>query len=174
MTLRYVDRRLAAINGTVAKVSLDGAQSQSLPLRHGRWHRRPDLSVIVEGVRYKYAPGTTHKPCSRCDEIKPLSAFNPFDKGALGVSAKCKACLNAIGLAYTKRTRELRAGRPRPDRCEVCQAFPGKRALHWDHDHLTGKFRGWLCSGCNSALGHAGDNIALLKKLIGYLERQTL
>lgn len=133
--------------------------------------RRGKLSEI-DPSRFKYPPGSTAKPCTRCKVTKPLSAYNVLKKGALGYAARCKDCINAIGLAYTKRSRELRATRPRPTHCEVCGRPPGKRALSLDHCHASGQFRGWLCSACNHALGHVNDSIHTLKALIAYLERQ--
>lgn len=138
------------------------------------------LSVVrhsrrVDSVRARYIPrpkfvaGATSKPCKNCGIIKPLTAYSLLHSGALGRQARCKPCVNARGVEYTKRTRELRADRPRPERCEICKSKPGKRALHWDHDHLTGKFRGWLCSHCNAALGHVMDSPKRLRQLIRYL-----
>lgn len=60
-----------------------------------------------------------------------------------------------------------------PDKCEVC-AIPSsefKKGLCYDHDHQTGKFRGWLCSRCNVALGMTRDRIDVLEKLILYLKK---
>ena len=55
-----------------------------------------------------------------------------------------------------------------PSSCEVC----GKGGvLSLDHDHSTGRVRGWLCPGCNSALGYAYDNPDTLRSLAAYLER---
>lgn len=65
-----------------------------------------------------------------------------------------------------KRLEKI-AGRPCPDQCEVCGNV--ELRIVFDHNHSTGKFRGWLCSPCNTALGHARDNPALLQKLIDYL-----
>lgn len=38
-----------------------------------------------------------------------------------------------------------------------------------DHDHVTGRVRGLLCSNCNSALGLVQDKPEILAKLIDYL-----
>lgn len=35
--------------------------------------------------------------------------------------------------------------------CQICGNVP-KRGLDQDHDHKTGKTRGWLCHRCNRAL----------------------
>jgi DNA-directed RNA polymerase subunit RPC12/RpoP len=45
-----------------------------------------------------------------------------------------------------------------------------RRRMNIDHDHKNGKVRGILCSGCNTGLGHLGDNIEGLKKALYYLE----
>ena len=55
--------------------------------------------------------------------------------------------------------------------CECCGDIPtGKLGLHLDHDHETGRFRGWCCSGCNTGLGLA-DSPTLLRKRLRYLRR---
>ena len=70
------------------------------------------------------------------------------------------------------QNKRRNAPRIMPDRCEVCGNL-GKdfqKGLHYDHNHKTGKFRGWICFKCNVALGMVGDNVEILKKLINYLE----
>jgi hypothetical protein len=42
-----------------------------------------------------------------------------------------------------------------------------------DHCHTTGRVRGILCNSCNTTLGHAKDNLKLLRALIRYLERTS-
>ena len=64
----------------------------------------------------------------------------------------------------TRRTNL--AGRQKPDVCEVC-GRTGKIAF--DHCHLTGHFRGWICERCNLILGMANDNPLLLRHLADYL-----
>ncbi len=43
--------------------------------------------------------------------------------------------------------------------------------LFIDHDHITGKIRGLLCSNCNSVLGYAHDDKDILKNAIDYLSK---
>ena len=71
--------------------------------------------------------------------------------------------------------REAECGRKRPERCELCGGVPhgGQRAeIVWDHDPVTGKFRGWLCHRCNRVLGAVKDSPELLCKMITYLENK--
>lgn len=56
--------------------------------------------------------------------------------------------------------------------CAACQKASGLR-LQVDHCHETGRVRGLLCGNCNSALGHAKDDIDRLRALIAYLERHS-
>lgn len=53
--------------------------------------------------------------------------------------------------------------------CFVCEQPEGEIKLHMDHDHVTGKFRGWLCKACNHALGFVNDSTERLEKLLIYL-----
>lgn len=44
------------------------------------------------------------------------------------------------------------------------------QALAVDHDHQTGKFRGLLCSACNSALGLMQDSPEIMQRAADYLK----
>lgn len=63
--------------------------------------------------------------------------------------------------------------RDRPLVCECCGRPPcGKnKTLHLDHNHDTGKFRGWLCFDCNTGIGKLGDDIEGLLIAVQYLAR---
>lgn len=54
--------------------------------------------------------------------------------------------------------------------CAICGRGPGKRSLHVDHCHKTGKVRALLCNGCNTTLGKVGDDTTVLEGLIRYLK----
>jgi len=68
----------------------------------------------------------------------------------------------------TLEYKEKIAGRQKPKNCEICGAI-GK--IDFDHDHVTGKFRGWICRRCNLVLGMVKDNGELLNALAGYLKK---
>lgn len=77
---------------------------------------------------------------------------------------------------YRETTRRARRGlpeptRPKPDVCECCQRPPGKHPLALDHCHFTGKFRGWLCHRCNTAIGLLGDLPISVALALAYLEK---
>ncbi len=54
--------------------------------------------------------------------------------------------------------------------CPICGS-PPQQSFSLDHDHLTGKFRGLLCSFCNTALGLLRDNKNIMARAIAYLEK---
>lgn len=51
-----------------------------------------------------------------------------------------------------------------------CQACSSTERICADHCHKTKLFRGWLCNGCNTALGHTHDSSKVLHKLADYLD----
>jgi len=62
--------------------------------------------------------------------------------------------------------QEKLAGRKKPLNCEICGS---NKKICFDHDHETGKFRGWICGRCNTALGLVDDNTEVLEKMIKYI-----
>jgi hypothetical protein len=60
---------------------------------------------------------------------------------------------------------------PKPKLCQCCRR---KKPLQWDHDHVTGAFRGWICTSCNAGIGQLGDTLAGVKMAIIYLKKRRL
>jgi Recombination endonuclease VII len=56
--------------------------------------------------------------------------------------------------------------------CAICghKLEPG-RHTHLDHNHLTGQWRGALCSVCNTSLGGFREDTGTLRKAIWYLQQ---
>ena len=82
--------------------------------------------------------------------------------------------------AYQKKNREklnerrlmkLHGLDKLPEKPEWCDCCGACRPLQFDHDHVTGLFRGWICIGCNTGLGAVEDKIYILRQMIHYLER---
>jgi hypothetical protein len=72
------------------------------------------------------------------------------------------------GISHGYRVKN--APRKKPKYCEICGE---SGQICCDHDHKTGKFRGWICSRCNFAIGHAKDSIKILNKLIQYIKKNS-
>lgn len=56
--------------------------------------------------------------------------------------------------------------------CQLCDRkfeAEGANRKVVDHDHATGRIRGFICIRCNSALGALGDTLESLKKAVAYL-----
>lgn len=73
-------------------------------------------------------------------------------------------------LAWQQRKEarlERIAGRPRAHVCELCSS---QERTVFDHCHVSGEFRGWICDRCNKTLGLVKDSPALLRALAAYLE----
>jgi hypothetical protein len=114
-----------------------------------------------------------HKTCTRCHRTRPIGEFPlKYDKAKPNARRSfCNTCENRRREA--SRVRRGIPQRPRrvPPPGQVCEVCGATDNLRWDHDHATRKFRGWLCHGCNCALGFARDNPATLRGLAAYLER---
>lgn len=53
--------------------------------------------------------------------------------------------------------------------CAICKVNFNDVKAFVDHNHVTGKVRGLLCSNCNSILGMANDNAITLQNAVQYL-----
>jgi ribosomal protein S27AE len=72
------------------------------------------------------------------------------------------------GSAKRISAQEALAGRPKSQFCELCGEAGN---IVFDHSHQSGRFRGWLCGKCNSALGFAKDDPLLLQRMADYVRR---
>ena len=110
------------------------------------------------------------KTCSKCNIEKPLSEFRKDSQGRNGkiniyYRPECKDCEKKLREQYNKAKKNATS---KPDRCACCKKITDDLVI--DHDHETGKFRGWLCRRCNIALGKFNDDIPTLKNAIKYLK----
>jgi hypothetical protein len=149
-------------------------------------------SRSVWKVKIEIRDGVEGKVCTKCGQFKTLDCFSKWSSPRTGFKAACIACgrayesarkashgeiLNERQRKYQTERRLKLAAYPPTDNCEICDSPPlrngGKRQeLFFDHNHVTGKFRGWLCNRCNSTLGRCKDDPSLLDKMADYLRER--
>lgn len=142
------------------------------------------------------------KKCNKCEETKDLSSFHKRTSKKDGLDCWCKVCVKAYSKnAYATneklrlRSKEIAFRRKykfslqeydnlaikQNFRCKSCgeeEKSPnsyktGILPLAVDHDHLTGKVRGLLCSRCNKALGLLDDSPLKIEALLKYLQNNN-
>lgn len=99
---------------------------------------------------------------------------------------KCNACTKDLtkgGQSYCSRcSRIRRTFNVRPEdiealrraqfnECAICGARPTEKDLAVDHDHDSGRVRGFLCQSCNLGIGLLRHSVPLLQKSIDYLQK---
>lgn len=155
----------------------------SSPGHHARKDAQVRKACWVCKVEFE-ATGNQARYCPAC--AKPHRAAHRRQWRAANrekIRRQCReanARLRAKNPTYFRdwsRQQKIRvAGRP-PGPCDICGRvvnLDGKNwinSIHWDHDHRTGRFRGWLCGRCNTVLGRVADDAGLLRALADYLDR---
>lgn len=134
-----------------------------------RQHYGRDLcKLCYDHARRAGDLGTHPKGIKKIAKIPSCHPDRPYQAHGL-----CKNCYLSMyyyrkGCADRKSKSETSAGRARPIACEVCKGEQAK--MCWDHNHKTGKFRGWLCQDCNFVLGLVRDSANQLRALAQYLD----
>lgn len=135
----------------------------------------------------------TGRPCKRghickryvsgreCFECKrEYAKGRPYRTGKTDPKKHREACARyrernreEIRRHHRKRKGLPEAPYPAPNECEICHRSPpiNGKGLCLDHDHVTGLFRGWICSPCNVALGVFQDDVESLRGAVEYLDR---
>jgi hypothetical protein len=133
--------------------------------------------------------------CKACDSIKECTDFHKDSSSKRGYAYYCKSCATAKSRKWHKdnkddeQYKQARANsyyktkyklsleerinllREQEGTCAICHTplNPFGNYTHTDHDHLTGKVRGILCTNCNRGLGHFKDNMNFLENAVAYL-----
>ncbi len=104
------------------------------------------------------------KQCTSCGQWKQLTKKNfetrrsSVEGKACNLRSQCNDCRSKERKAIAKARKSENP--PKDDQpCPICKSTV---PLVLDHDHKTGKFRGWICDSCNKMLGMAKDNPDIL------------
>jgi hypothetical protein len=121
-----------------------------------------------------------NKVCNICHRLLPTPNFSRNQNGINNRIIRrpscdeCRVILDGVSApAAEKRKWEITRPELEPFRCPICKktTIPGLTSkVVLDHDHETGRIRGWICDSCNTGIGRFKDNITLLENAIRYLK----
>ena len=114
--------------------------------------------------------------CKKCRRLLPIEAFERNRPNVW--RSECKECRAYKKRIPAKARREYEAKHPKPQigdefYCKVCErtiTIQKNRDVNLDHDHITGKIRGYICNNCNTGIGTLKDDISILKRAIKWLK----
>lgn len=121
--------------------------------------------------------------CKICGKEKQIFEMKKNKEAKCGISSVCIQCHNErekkhdckfskYGITYDKYKEILIE---QDGKCAICGSGIGgnrnmtEKRLFIDHNHITGKVRGLLCSKCNVGIGNLRDSPELLEKAAQYL-----
>lgn len=118
--------------------------------------------------------------CNFCSKLKSVREYKPnrYSKdGKITPRPSCNDCRKKIeGKRLTKS--EQNKFDPRPNnilfKCKICEkrTIAGVNSkVVLDHDHESGKARGWICESCNTGLGRFQDSVVILKRAINFIKK---
>ena len=96
------------------------------------------------------------------DELKTMKAAITKE-----MRKACEAAVEALGPKTANQVMAYRRG----GECAICGRKSQDRLLPRDHHHISGKFRGLLCTFCNLALGYIKDDPATADAMAAYLRK---
>ena len=134
-----------------------------------QYHSRTSVKNGVKKTYKMQGPADALKTCTQCGQTKSVDEFHiaqiTNSDLAYRTKGRCKSCANA----QRTITRNLVPDWPKPELCEIRSCT--RPAKIPDHDHKSGKFRGWLCGECNTGFGKLGDSWQSVQDLYEYGKR---
>jgi hypothetical protein len=123
------------------------------------------------------------KICDRCCKLLDTKLYfsdNRLKKNnVITKRPSCKDCRKKKdGVSIKSKDREVwESKRPKAYSlftCPLCQktTIVGLSKVVLDHNHHTGKVRGFLCESCNTGIGRFDDDISLVKRAISWLAKE--
>ena len=96
------------------------------------------------------------KKCTKCHQEKPIESFRTRGEGSSYGKLRyqhCRECERMI--CKVTRDAKKRCTVPKSTHCDMCGRIENiaeqkNSRIVFDYDHITGKFRGWICVSCNN------------------------
>lgn len=128
----------------------------------------------------KTGDGFSKKICNVCHKLKKTTEFAKNQNAKNNRSVRrpsCKDCrvkMEGVGVSRADKLKWLKK-KPvnEPFECPICSkrtiaGITSKVVL--EHDHRSGKVRGWVCDSCNTGIGRFKDDRELLKRAIKFIK----
>jgi hypothetical protein len=120
------------------------------------------------------------KVCNVCHRLLPTTQFSRNQNGVNNRIVRrpscndCREIIDGVDIPLAEKKIWIKT-KPEfePFQCPICQkiTIPGLTSkVVLDHDHSTGKVRGWICDSCNTGIGRFKDDISLLERAIAFLK----
>jgi hypothetical protein len=163
----------------------------SVALSHKQTHHY--MWTVFRKIREKIK--IKEKICHKCGKKKSIKKFYPNGSNIDGYRNNCKTCVDKQNKNYTLSDKYIREEKSKDyryrtkygitykkkkeiilnqdNKCLCCgidfKTLKLERHICIDHDHLTGKVRGVLCTECNIALGLLHEDLNRVKSLENYI-----
>lgn len=128
----------------------------------------------------KTGDGFSKKICNICHKLIKTVDFAKNQNAKNNRSVRrpsCKECRKQLEGTDINRAEKKKWSKSKPINepfeCPICSkrtiaGITSKVVL--EHDHRSGKVRGWVCDSCNTGIGRFKDDKKLLKKAIKFIE----
>ncbi len=136
--------------------------------RNTKWRKNRPETVR----RYKGTPEyrARNREWSRLRRAR----FTPEEKRRVAETERNRRLVNNFGITAQQYDAMLAE---QNGVCAICRktdgwvGHPSRGRLHVDHDHVTGRVRGLLCSCCNVTLGSLSDDPERIERMLEYVRR---
>lgn len=137
------------------------------------------IDIMSTGDRFEY------KICDRCFkylETEKMFENNRLKKGdVITKRPSCRDCRkikNGLNVSSNDR-KQWELLKPKIGElfvCPICKkkSIGGISKHVLDHNHSTGKVRGYLCESCNTGIGRFDDDVKIIENAIEWLKNQNI
>ena len=114
----------------------------------------------------KNRPGGKDYECKECRKKQYAKWLDTVGGRKHTTAQKRQIIYNKYGLGKEGYEQLLK---DQDNKCACCSVVMRKPVI--DHNHISGKVRGLLCSRCNTGIGQLGDTLEGLLQAVEYLQR---